>query len=423
MYNIGYIILDIVIVISTLWIVDKFWSSFFERKRGILSAFAWLCLAIWQFLFMWTKGDIHTSATIVNILLFLWIVVSSYKCTGKERYFLLAFFYSVWALSEVLVFYLIRNIPMEQEQINIIGSVVSKIIIIIFVHLFTLMWKEKKYSYIPTKYYFFLLLVPVGSIYIAIVEFYMIGNTFFSLTTVSVLLVFNVVIFEMYAKLNESFISDTKKTVYAQQLEIISKSTEEQMKMMEEFHEEKHNLTNELIALKSGIEMNDRKTALKNINKIIKSSNKQENICSSGNSVVDAIINFKYAVAKDNGIRFLLKIFIPEEMPIDQCDIGVVLGNAIDNAIEATMECNKNEKVIEIILGIKKETLVIIVKNPYEHQLNRDRNGDIISSKKEKKRHGFRLNSINRIAEEYGGAMVLDIGDNRFSIIATLNLG
>lgn len=423
MYNMGYFILDIAIVISTLWIVNKFWSCFFEKKKGIFSVFAWLCLAIWQFLFMWTKGDIHTNATIVNILLFLWIVVSGYKSTGKERYFLLAFFYSVWALSEVLVFYLIRNIPMEQEQINIIGSVVSKIIIIIFVHLFTLMWKEKKYSYIPTKYYFFLLLVPVGSIYIAIVEFYMIGNTFFSLTTVSVLLVFNVVIFDMYAKLNESFISDTKKTVYVQQLEIISKSTEEQMKMMEEFHEEKHNLTNELIALKSGIEMNDRNTVVKNINKIIKYNKALENVCSSGNSAVDAIINFKYAVAKDSGIRFLLKIFIPEKMPIDQCDIGVVLGNAIDNAIEATMGCSRNEKVIEIILGIKKEALVIIVKNPYEHRLNRDRNGNIISSKKEKKRHGFGLNSINRIVEEYGGAMVLDIGDNRFSLIATLNFG
>ncbi len=423
MYNKGYFILDIAIVISALWIVDKFWSSFFEKKKGILSGFAWLCLAIWQFFFMWTKGDIHTSAAIVNILLFLWIVVSSYNSKGKERYFLLAFFYSVWALSEILVFYLIRNMPMEQEQISIIGSVISKIIIIIFVHLFTVMWKEKKYRYIPTKYCFFLLLVPVGSIYIAIVDFYMIRSTFFSLTTVSVLLIFNVVIFEMYAKLNEAFISDTQKTVYAQQLEIISKSAEEQMKMMKEFHEEKHNLTNELIALKSGIEMNNRDIAIKNINKIIKNSKALENICSSGNSAVDAIINFKYAVAKDNGIRFLLKIFIPEEMPIDQCDIGVVLGNAIDNAIEATMRCSRNEKVIEIILGVKKEALVIIVKNPYEHQLNRDRSGNIISSKKEKKRHGFGLNSIKRIAEEYEGAMVLNIDDNRFSLIATLNLG
>lgn len=423
MYSIGYFILNIAMAVSTLWIVDRFWSSFFEKRKNLLSAMVWLCFMLWQFVFMWNKGDIHINIAIVNIALLLLIAVFCYQGMGKEKYFLLAVLYSVWALAEVLVFYLIRNVPMEQDQIDIIGSVVSRIITIIFVHMFPTMRKEQKYSCIPTQYYFFLLLVPVGSIYIAIIEFYLIGNTFFSLTTVSVLLVFNVGIFEMYAKLNEVFKNDTEKTVYAQQLEIISKSTEEQKKMMAEFHEEKHNLTNELIALKNGIEMSDKETAIKNLNKIIKSSNLTENICSSGNSTVDAIVNFKYAVAKECGIKFLLKIFIPEEMPINQCDIGVVLGNAIDNAIEATKECSINEKVIEIILGVKKEALVVIVKNPYEHQLNMDRNGNILSTKKENKRHGFGLNSINRITEEYDGAMILDFGHNRFSLTATMNFG
>lgn len=423
MYSIGYFIFNIAMVVSTIWIIDRFWSSFYEKRKCVLSTIVWLCFMLWQFVFIWGKGDMHINAAIVNIAFLLLIAVYCYRGKGKEKYFLMAVFYSVWALAEVLVFYLIRILPMEQGQIDIIGSVVSKIITIIFVHLFPSMQKEKKYSCIPTQYYFFLLLIPVGSIYIAIIEFYLIGNTFFSLTTISILLVFNVVIFEMYAKLNEAFISDTEKTVYAQQLAIISKNTEEQKKMMTEFHEEKHNLTNELIALKSGIKMDDKETVVRNLNKIIKSSNIAENICCSGNSTVDAIVNFKYAVAKESGIRFLLKIFIPEEMPINQCDLGVVLGNAIDNAIEATKECSVNEKIIEIILGVRKEALIIIVKNPYEHQLNMDRNGNILSTKKEKKRHGFGLNSINRITEEYDGAMILDYEHNKFSLTATMNFG
>ena len=52
--------------------------------------------------------------------------------------------------------------------------------------------------------------------------------------------------------------------------------------------------------------------------------------------MIDALLNTKYSIAKENGIQFLLKIFIPEELPINQCDLGVVLGNALDNAIEAT---------------------------------------------------------------------------------------
>ena len=360
---------------------------------------------------------------IVNIMFLLLIAVFCYQGKGMVKYFLVAVFYSVWALVELLVFYLIRGMSMEQEQTDIIGSVVSKIITIIFVHIFFILRKGKKHDCIPARYYFFLLLIPVGSIYIAVIEFYFIGNIFFSLITVSILLIFNVIIFEMYAKLNEAFINDTEKTVHAQQLEIISKSTEEQKKMMSGFHEEKHNLINELIILKNGIEMNNMETAVKTLNKIIRNSNKTENICSSGNSTVDAIINFKYAVAKECKIRFQMKVFIPEVMPIDQCDLGVVLGNAIDNAIEATNKCSINEKVIEIILGVKKEALIIIVKNPYEHRINLDRNGNILSTKKEKKKHGFGLNSINRIVEEYNGAVIVNFGHNRFSLTATMNFG
>ena len=54
-----------------------------------------------------------------------------------------------------------------------------------------------------------------------------------------------------------------KKTVYAQQIDIISYNTLEQQKIMEDFHEEKHNLINELIALKGGIEKCDRENVIK----------------------------------------------------------------------------------------------------------------------------------------------------------------
>lgn len=423
MYSIGYFVLDTAMVISTMWIVDRFWRSFFEKRKSIFSIIVWLCFMLWQFIFTWEDKDIHINASVVNIVFLLLIATFCYQGKGKVKYFLVAVFYSVWELVELLVFYLISGMAMGQGQADIIGSVVSKIITIIFIHIFSILRKEKNHDCIPAQSYFFLLLIPAGSIYIALIEFYFIGNIFFSLITVSILLIFNVVIFEMYEKLNEAFINDTEKTVHVQQLEVISKNTEEQKKMMEEFHEEKHNLTNELIVLKNGIEMSNMETAVKTLNKIIRNSNMVENICSSGNSTVDAIINFKYAVAQECRIRFQLKVFIPEVMPIDQCDLGVVLGNAIDNAIEATKECNRNEKVIEIILGVKKEALIIIVKNPYEHPINLDRNGNILSTKKEKKRHGFGLNSINRIAEEYDGALIVDFGHNRFSLTATMNFG
>lgn len=131
---------------------------------------------------------------------------------------------------------------------------------------------------------------------------------------------------------------------------------------MEDFHRERHNLINKLIVLKNEIEHGEKENVIREIDKIIENNHTESYISDSGNQVIDALLNTKYSIAKENGIQFLLKIFIPEELPINQCDLGVVLGNALDNAIEATEKCTGNDKDIEIAMGIKKQSLVLVIK-------------------------------------------------------------
>ena len=88
---------------------------------------------------------------------------------------------------------------------------------------------------LPGKYYFFLLLVPVGSIVIAINEFCSEGKSFFAVITISILILFNVIIFELYVKINKVFAYEKEHTVYAQQFDMIEKITVSQKKMLEEF--------------------------------------------------------------------------------------------------------------------------------------------------------------------------------------------
>lgn len=192
--------------------------------------------------------------------------------------------------------------------------------------------------------------------------------------------------------------------------------------MMENFYEEKHNLINELITLKNSVENSECEMVINDLNRIIKGCDVNENYSSCGNKIVDAIINFKYAIAKEFAIDFDLKIFIPEVLPINQCDIGIVLGNALDNAIEAVKQCQNSKKVIHIIMGIKKEALVLIIKNPYEHIIKKDKTGNLLTSKKNSSRHGFGVNSISRVVENYQGEVLIDTTDSVFSITVIMNL-
>lgn len=422
MRNLGNSIINLAMALTAFWIVDRFWGNFFEKKKtSFMSVTICIIYCFFQIVFQSKRGNINLIQSAVNITLILLIVVCRYHCTGKRKYFLLFLFYSVWTLLEEFVFFSLKGIQVEQNSQGIVGVVISNIFMIIFVYAVSATWHKSDEEMIPNKFYILLLLVPVGSIYIAVNEFYNKNINFSSVIVMSILLLFNIVIFEIYMKTNELFLYEKEKTAYTQQIGIISENTTEQKKMLEEFHEEKHNLINELVALKGGIENNEKESVIRNLNKIINKYHEAEEVSNSGNSTVDAIINFKYAVAREYEINFHLKIFIPEELPIEQCDIGVALGNAIDNAIEAVKKCKNAEKVIEISMGVKKEAWVMVLRNPYENEIKRGRNGKLLSTKTDGNRRGYGLKSIERIAKEYQGEMIIDTQDGKFSLMVVLN--
>ena len=170
-------------------------------------------------------------------------------------------------------------------------------------------------------------------------------------------------------------------------------------------------------------ELGLRSIIVKKFNQIITASKAPDAISNSGNSTVDAIINFKYAIAKEYLVDFQLKLFIPEVLPIEDCDLGVVIGNAIDNAIDAAKGCRIREKVIEISMGVKKGSLVMRIKNPYEHELKRDKAGNYLSTKEEKFSHGFGLNSIEKIVNQYEGECLVKTENGFFILTILMNLG
>jgi len=237
-----------------------------------------------------------------------------------------------------------------------------------------------------------------------------------------ILLIFNIMVFEIYSKRMKIRALEQEKAVYVQQIELMNQGAEKRRKSMQEFYEEQHNLLNKLVVLKQCAAKNDKEHVMKEIDRIISNCDEGESISATGNETVDALINFKYVIAREQGIVFCLKAFIPEVLPLEPCDIGIILGNAIDNAMEAVRECRKHEKCIDICIGIRKESLVFFIRNPYEHFFKRNRKGNLISTKQKPGRHGYGVNSIKRVVEKYNGEVFIEAEDNYFSLTAIVPL-
>ena len=425
MYNVGNLIFDATMVVATLWIVNKYLGIFNKKRQNIMSVSIWILFAIFQVYVQINSGIASIWTTIISIGLVILISLFGYTNKGKKSILEVCFLYVVWVLIEIMISFCVNLLPLDENHSVMAGNIISKIIMIIGVYVFSIMWEKPDNNFIPARYYVGLLFVPIGSIYIAVNEFYSINNmkeVLPSMVTFSILLLFNIIILEIYSKISENFIMEKEKAIYTQQINIMAINTEEQKKVMENFHREKHDWINELIALKNEIEYENKDVVLQNIDRIIQNCQFGEAISDTGNKCIDALINVKYTTAKEKGIDFILKIFIPEELPINQCDMGIVLGNILDNAIEATEKCNSSAKKIEIIMGIKKEALVLVVKNPLAGSLKRNKDGKLLSTKEDSKRHGYGINSVIKVARKYNGDVIIEEEGGEFVITVTMNL-
>lgn len=100
---------------------------------------------------------------------------------------------------------------------------------------------------------------------------------------------------------------------------------------------------------------------------------------STGNSVVDILLPYKINMMRKYLIKLETHIEIPNELNIDDIDICVIVGNCIDNAIEALKELEENYlKIIHIVIIYRKSALIIKIVNPFTGERKKDFKGNYI---------------------------------------------
>lgn len=118
----------------------------------------------------------------------------------------------------------------------------------------------------------------------------------------------------------------------------------------------------------------------------------------TGNLVIDSLVTNYWNIAESKNIHFETVLHIdPNHFPINDYDLCVILGNMLDNCINACEKVtDSNQKYIYLQIIDENSKITIHTKNPYEKN---DRN----KSKNEQLYHGFGLENIENIAKKYHG--------------------
>lgn len=128
-----------------------------------------------------------------------------------------------------------------------------------------------------------------------------------------------------------------------------------------------------------------------------------DTVIKTGNVMVDAILNSKLNLAASQNISVNAKATVPPTLSVEPLDICVILGNLMDNAIEACTRIADSEKrFIRVYMGTHKGQFYISVTNAASEFR---RKGQSYLSTKSQAGHGFGLMRIDRITSKYGGAV------------------
>ena len=125
----------------------------------------------------------------------------------------------------------------------------------------------------------------------------------------------------------------------------------------------------------------------------------------TGNPITDIIIHQKKQEADRAGVKFSADFSYPKELQIDVYDIGVVLNNALENAIEAAALLER-DKYVSLYSYVKGNLFFVEVENSFAREIVMNKESGLPeSSKANKKFHGMGLTNIQRCARKYRGDM------------------
>ena len=207
------------------------------------------------------------------------------------------------------------------------------------------------------------------------------------------------------------------------QLEFSKKSLIQQEVHYEELYryqnrikEFRHNTKNSLIVLLALIQNNQIEEAKEEINKGLTLMDESKNIVNSGHPVLDALLQSKYETALSKNIDTIFSIKIDTPIIIDSFDLGIMIGNAVDNAIEAVEKIDTvsaDNKRIRVGIISVNETLSVEIANPVAENINIS---ELSSTKPDKNLHGLGIKSMRAIAEKYNGDLFFTCKNNIFTV-------
>lgn len=415
MYNLVYLITNILTAES----IREFMGIFFEERKKLFSIS--LCTYIIYYVLS-SVAYLFINIPLVNMvvcLTTLFIITFNYDADIKKRLlsslYILMFLVGTEILIGACTNYFKFSFFTKGSYTNIFGLVITRLMIYLESIVFQELKSIRRNQFIPAKLWLSFIFIPISAIFLRmyISESEILTKTN-AVLTISMILLMNFaafysydVITGKYQKILETESAEAESRMYREQCLLMQKTTEE----LSFF---RHDIKNQFEIIKELVDKGEYQK-LKGMLSVL-SSQVENNVifCNTQNFAIDSIVNYKLRNINQKRIKAEKEIAIPRDLDLEISDMSSLLGNLLDNALQALEEV-EDEKYLFVKIVYSMDNLIIRIQNNFTHQIKYV-NGKIVTTKCDKENHGIGLNSVKKIVDKYQGYMKIDHRSSYFTV-------
>lgn len=213
------------------------------------------------------------------------------------------------------------------------------------------------------------------------------------------------------------------------QNDLLQRHCEEVDNMYRQTRGWRHDYHNHIQTMKAYLTMGETERLGKYLDRLDEDLTTVDTVVKTGNVMIDAILNSKLSLAKAKNIAVEAKALVPASLDISEIDLSLIIGNLMDNAMEACLQIREEEKrFIRVYIDVMKGQLYIYVMNAVNGRPEKRRKESRSEensreegqpaeyrSTKAGRAHGFGLMRIDRVVERYKGYIDRQDEENVFA--------
>lgn len=402
--------------------IVRIMNAFFESKHKpypiiILSYSLYYVLSSLAFLFF----NIPFVSMLVSVLT-VFVISLNYKSSMVKKVVVSICICCLFIIAEIIAVLfagiLFYDVLADAEIHQISGFIIAGLLSYFFALLLGTFSNLKRNFIAPFMFWVSILIIPGSTLFIVIS---VLSSDLSYITRISIIaLMFGINLFTFYLhnSLVTSYEDKLKSMLHAKESEYYSSQCKLMYESVDKIKSFRHDIKIHLGALKALAVDSSSDEVLGYINRLIVDIKSSEIYCDSGNIVFDSIINFKLGNTAESDVKLSIDISVPPAVNIDTFDLVTILGNLMDNALDAVAKVK--EKWICLDIKFNKGLLTIHVENSFDGEVKyldgETGKENSIISRKQGDTHGYGLKNVRKSVASYNGSMAIVPAKGSFSV-------